>query len=253
MLVKEEIMKKIVCFICAVALLSISSFASGKESKNWYFSSRNQNDRPSLPAVDDTVAKGMGKDEKVVYLTFDAGYENGNVKKIVDILKENEVTGAFFVLRHFVEKNPDLIRTIKENGNLICHHTATHPNITALSKEDLKAEILELEQVMTDTLGIMPDPYFRPPEGCYSEESLSYVKEFGYRTVFWSLAWADWDNNNQKSYEYAMDKLTTRVHNGAVILLHPTSETNVKILPDFIAHLKSEGYRFENLNTLWDD
>ena len=244
-------MKKIIAFFLSVILLSASSFATAKSGENWYFSSRGKGVRPGLPALDASLGKGIGKDEKVLYLTFDAGYENGNVEKVVNTLREEEVHGSFFVLKHFVQANPELCKTILKDGNLLCNHTATHPNITTVSAETLERELRELEQICWETCGQKPAPYFRPPEGAYSKESLETVSKLGYRTVFWSLAWADWDNNNQKSPEYAMEKLTGRVHNGAVILLHPTSATNAAILSDFIRQMKSEGYRFGSLEELW--
>ena len=245
-------MKKIISVFLSVILLSIPSFAVQSPGKNWYFSSKGQGARPSLPTVDKRFAKGIGKDEKVVYLTFDAGYENGNVEKVVNILKENEVTGAFFILKHFVEANPALCQTMRENGNLVCNHSMSHPNFTTLSPEEMEKEIRGLEKVYTDITGDTLDPFFRPPEGAYNEEVLEKIASFGYHTVFWSLAWADWDNKDQKSPEYAMDKLLPRLHNGAVILLHPTSETNTKILGDLIQKIKQEGYRFGSLEELWE-
>ncbi len=245
-------MKKIISFFLSVILLSASSFATAKGGENWYFSSKGKGIRPGLPTVDSRLGKGIGKDEKVLYLTFDAGYENGNVEKIVNTLREEKVTGAFFVLKHFIQANPELCKTILKDGNLLCNHTATHPNITKISAEALKAELKELEDVCREHCGVNLSPYFRPPEGAYSKESLETVSALGYRTVFWSLAWADWDNNNQKSPEYAMDKLTSRIHNGAVILLHPTSATNAAILSDFIRQMKCKGYRFGSLEELWE-
>lgn len=246
-------MKKIIFTTLAILLFSISSFATKDGGLNWYFSSKSQNDRPGLPSLQTESAKGIGKDEKVLYLTFDAGYENGNVKKTVDILKENEVTGAFFVLSHFVKANPELCREMKENGNLVCNHTSSHPSIVNLDSERLKTELEEVASLYQQCTGYEMDPYFRPPQGTYSHEALEKVAKLGYKTVFWSLAWADWDNNDQKTPEYAMEKLTGRVHNGAVILLHPTSETNTKILASFIRQMKEKGYRFGSLEELWQE
>ncbi len=246
-------MKKALSFLFAFILLSVSSFANAAGGQNWYFSSKSQNDRPTLPSVALDSVKGIGPEEKVLYLTFDAGYENGNVEKIVNILKDNEVAGSFFLLRHFVEQNPDLTRAIKENGNLVCNHTATHKNITALSPEAIQSELFSLEEAVMQVTGEKPAPFFRPPEGAWSESALLEVEKLGYKTVFWSLAWADWDNNNQKSPEYAMEKLNSRVHDGAVILLHPTSETNTKILDGFIKAMKDKGYRFETVEALWQE
>ena len=222
------------------------------ERKNWYFASKGENDRPGLPQVDETVAKGIGPDEKVLYLTFDAGYENGNVAKIARTLEENGVTGAFFVLKHFVEAEPELVLKLRNNGNLICNHTSSHPAICTLSEEKLKAE---LEGVAASYRALTSEdmaPFFRPPEGAYDDASLKTVAKCGYKTVFWSLAYADWDNDKQPSPEAALTKLEKRVHNGAVILLHPTSATNAEILGQFIQDMKAQGYRFGSLEELWD-
>ena len=248
-------MKKIMLWILTLSVILFSplSFSVAAAGENWYFSSKGNNDRPGLPSVPEELAKGIGKDEKVLYLTFDAGYENGNVAKTVEILKENDVTGAFFILSHLIQSQPELCKTIKENGNLVCNHTSTHPEIPTLSKEALTKELETVASLYREVTGYEMDPYFRPPKGCYSISSLEKVKEAGYRSVFWSLAWEDWDNNNQKPPEYAMKKLTSRVHNGAVILLHPTSETNTKILEDFIRQMKEAGYRFGSLEELWEN
>ncbi|MBR3837927.1 MAG: polysaccharide deacetylase family protein [Clostridia bacterium] len=242
----------IFALIFGILLLSLSCLAGSDGAQNWYFSSKSQNERPTLPNLKSPSAKGIGKEEKVLYLTFDAGYENGNVKKIVDILKEKEVCGAFFVLRHFVDANTELCIEMKKNGNLVCNHTSRHPAISNLSEEDITKEIRGLEAFYHEKTGYEMDRFFRPPEGVWSERALDVVEKLGYKTVFWSLAWADWDNSNQKPPAYAMEKLTTRVHDGAVILLHPTSETNAKILGDFIDQMKEKGYRFGTLDELWE-
>ena len=119
-------MKKILSLFLSIVLLSLSSFAAKSNEKNWYYSSKNQNDRPGLPCLDTSLGKAIGKDEKVLYLTFDAGYENGNVEKIVDIMKEKDVTGAFFILKHFAQENKDLCKKMRNNGNLICNHSLNH-------------------------------------------------------------------------------------------------------------------------------
>lgn len=248
-------MKKIISFLISIALcaiVAIPSFARKSESQNWYFSSKSQNERPGLPAIEESLGKGIGKDEKVLYLTFDAGYENGNVEKTVEILKEHKISGAFFILKHFAVENPELCKKMVENNNLVCNHTANHPNITTLSEEKIASEIKEMEDAYRKATGLELAKFFRPPEGAYNTESLKAIQSLGYRTVFWSLAWADWDNNNQKSPEYAMQKLTSRVHNGAIILLHPTSKTNTEILGDFIEQMKAQGYRFGSLEELWN-
>ena len=238
--------------ISLCALLLFSGTARAAERKNWYFSSKGQNERPGLPPVDETVAKGIGKDEKVLYLTFDAGYENGNVAKIADVLAENDVTGAFFVLQHFVKAEPELVLRLKANGNLICNHTSTHPPINTLTKDEIALELNGVAEEYKTLTGEAMAPFFRPPEGAYDDASLQTVAESGYKTVFWSLAYADWDNDKQPAPDAALQKLESRVHNGAVILLHPTSATNAAILGQFITDMKEAGYRFGTLEELWD-
>ena len=190
-----------------------------------------------------------GNEEKVVYLTFDAGYENGNVEKILDILKENEVPAAFFVLEHLVLANSDLVHRMADEGHLVCNHTATHKNLATSDRETIAKEIARLEAAC-EKIGVATAPFFRPPEGSFSLEMLDAVKELGYKTVFWSFAYADWDNKKQPSEDHAMRTVMDNLHNGAVLLLHPTSATNAAILPRVIRELKAEGYRFGTLREL---
>ena len=186
----------------------------------------------------------IGNDEKKIYLTFDAGYENGNVKKTADILKKNNVKGAFFILSNIVRTNPELIKELSDNGNLICNHTRKHPDMSAKSEKEFKDELLSMEQYYKEATGKEISRFYRPPEGKYTENNLKWAKELGYKTVFWTVAYQDWDNNNQLPKEKALNILLSRVHNGAVILLHPTSKTNAEILDEFIKKVRREGYEF---------
>jgi len=197
----------------------------------------------------DLSRTGQG-DDRVVYLTFDVGYENGNVAKTLDILRDTDTPAAFFILKHPVVASSDLVLRMANEGHLICNHTANHPNLSHASKEAVEREIRELEEAVLKLTGSETAPYFRPPEGSFSEQMLQSVHSLGYSTVFWSVAYADWDNRRQPSPRTALDTVLSRMHNGAVILLHPTSETNVKILPVLIETLKKEGYRFGTLHEL---
>ncbi len=189
--------------------------------------------------------------DKVIYLTFDAGYENGNVARILDVLKEEQVPGAFFVLKNLILKNGDLISRMINEGHLVCNHTATHKDMTkCTSLEEFRTELESLEKIYLDATGMRLSPYYRPPEGRFNESSLRYAKEMGYKTVFWSFAYADWDNDRQMSPEEAKRKILMHAHNGEVMLLHPTSATNAAILRDVIRALKQEGYRFGTLDEL---
>ena len=191
-------------------------------------------------------------EEKVLYLTFDAGYENGCTAKILDVLKEQEVSAAFFLVGNYIEKNADLVRRMAEEGHTVANHTMHHYDMSKLSdKNAFTKELTDLEDLYRQTtLREMPK-YYRPPQGIYSQENLAMAKELGYRTVFWSLAYVDWNNEDQPTKEEAFSKLLPRTHNGAVVLLHSTSATNAEILEELLMRWKEEGYRFGTLEELF--
>jgi peptidoglycan-N-acetylmuramic acid deacetylase len=189
--------------------------------------------------------------EKVIYLTFDAGYENGNIAIILDTLREENVKGSFFILKNLMDKNPELVLRMEKEGHLVCNHTSTHVDITKLPDIDaLKAELSALEAQYAALTGKPMAKYFRPPEGKFDRKSMQMLNELGYKTVFWSFAYADWDNNAQMSENNAKSKILENIHNGEIMLLHPTSSTNAKILKDVIVELKSQGYTFALLDQL---
>ena len=188
--------------------------------------------------------------DKVVYLTFDAGYENGNVAKILDVMKEEEVTGAFFILGNLITHDTDLVKRMAEEGHLVCNHTVRHKNMSASSKDAFMEELHELERIYRENTGYEMAHYYRPPEGPFSKENLITAEENGYKTIFWSFAYPDWDNERQMSPERAKSIILDNVHNGEVMLLHPTSSTNAAILKDVIRLLKADCYRFGTLDEL---
>ena len=190
------------------------------------------------------------EEERVVYLTFDAGYENGNVARVLDVLKEKNVRGAFFILKHLVVAEPGLVLRMKNEGHTVCNHTANHPDLSCADKETVNRELQELENCYLELTGTPLAGFFRPPEGKFSIELLKTVSELGYKSVFWSFAYADWDNDRQPSPQKALQCIMDNIHNGAVILLHPTSETNATVLPVVIDELRSQGYRFGTLEEL---
>lgn len=197
----------------------------------------------------DTEAAKNG--DKVIYLTFDAGYENGNVERIVDTLKKHNATGAFFVLENFIARNPELVKRMISEGHLICNHTKKHPDMTKItSKEAFERELSGLDEVLIQYAGIPCAKYYRPPEGRFSRQNLQYATELGYKTVFWSFAYADWDNNKQPSPEKAIKTILDNVHPGEIMLLHPTSKTNADVLDTVLTSLENDGYRFESLDKL---
>ena len=191
---------------------------------------------------------------KVLYLTFDAGYENGQTEKILDTLKKHDVQAAFFLVGNYIERNPELVRRMVEEGHTVANHTMHHPDMSKISsKEDFSKELNQLEELYQQTVGQEMPKYYRPPQGVYSEENLKMAKELGYKTLFWSLAYADWDNNNQPTRQQALDKLLPRTHNGAVILLHSTSRTNGEILDELLSRWKEMGYEFCGIDEIFKE
>jgi peptidoglycan-N-acetylmuramic acid deacetylase len=190
---------------------------------------------------------------KVLYLTFDAGYENGCTAKILDVLKKQEVPAAFFLVGNYIEKNADLVRRMVAEGHTVGNHTMHHYDMSKLTEPAaFRKELTELEKLYESTVGQTMKKYYRPPQGIYSEENLRQAKELGYRTVFWSLAYVDWNNDRQPTREQAFEKLLPRVHDGAVVLLHSTSETNAEILDELLTKWKAMGYEFAPISDLFD-
>jgi peptidoglycan-N-acetylmuramic acid deacetylase len=188
--------------------------------------------------------------DKVVYLTFDAGYENGNVAKILDVLKEEQVPAAFFILGGLIKRAPELVLRMKEEGHLICNHTNRHRDMSGFGDSDFFAELESLETLYKDLTGERLAPYYRPPEGRFSRDNLACAQKNGYKTIFWSFAYPDWDNHKQPDIARASETILKNAHNGEVMLLHPTSAMNAAILRDVIAALRAEGYRFGTLDEL---
>jgi len=226
---------------------------------SWYCPHRKDGQQPAIPSemsfIEDHggffLDRNAKEEDKVIYLTFDAGYENGNVEKILDVLKEENVPGAFFILDNLITSNTALVKRMAEEGHLVCNHTAKHRDMSAVnSKEEFAAELAKLEAIYKEYTGYDMAKFYRPPEGKFSETNMIHADELGYKTVFWSFAYADWDNNKQMSHEKALDKVISGTHNGEILLLHPTSATNAAILPELIRTWKSMGYRFGSLNDL---
>ena len=190
--------------------------------------------------------------EKVLYLTFDAGYENGATEKILDTLKKHRVKATFFLVGNYLEKNADLVRRMVEEGHIVANHTMHHYDMSRLTdKVSFEKELTDLEDLYRKTTGQDMPKYYRPPQGIYSEENLAMAKEMGYKTVFWSLAYVDWNNDSQPTKEEAFAKLLPRTHNGAVVLLHSTSATNAQILDELLSKWEEAGYRFATLEELF--
>ena len=188
--------------------------------------------------------------EKVIYLTFDAGYENGNIEKTLNILRDENVPAAFFILDTMLYKSEDLVKRMIDEGHTVANHTARHKDMSQYSNQAFLAELQTLEALYQEKTGQEMPKYYRPPEGVFSLENLVCAAKNGYKTIFWSFAYPDWDNNKQMSPEKAKKIILDNLHNGEVMLLHPTSDTNASILADVIREARTQGYRFGTLDEL---
>jgi len=249
----------IICSALALALAVALTefFLRPVPTGAWGLSFPNLGQTPDAPVSAESLrqydAAYLGNtEEKVLYLTFDAGYENGHTAAILDTLKKHEVKAAFFLVGNYLQKNADLVRRMVEEGHIVGNHTMTHPNMSAISDADaFRKELEGLEDLFREVTGKELPKFYRPPQGIYSEKNLQMAKDLGYKTVFWSLAYADWDNNKQPQQDVAIQRLLTRTHNGAVILLHSTSKTNEEILDTLLTKWKEMGYRFETIDKLF--
>ena len=244
--------------VLAAVALAVSIFSrQALETGSWGLSFRTEGAPPVGPAGTaqlkrfDAVYLG-DTSKKVLYLTFDAGYENGCTEKILDALKKHNVKAAFFLVGNYLEQNADLVRRMVEEGHIVGNHTMHHPDMSKISDPAaFQKELSGLEELYRQITGKEMPKYYRPPQGIYSEENLRMAKEMGYKTVFWSLAYVDWNNDAQPTAEQAYSKLLPRTHNGAVVLLHSTSKTNAQILDDLLTKWEDMGYSFGTLEELY--
>ena len=244
--------------VAAAILLTLAQLTPPAATTGAWGLSFSQDGQPpsgpaSIPQLQELDAVYVGNpEEKVLYLTFDAGYENGYTAEILDVLKKHQVPAAFFLVGDYLERNGDLVRRMVDEGHIVGNHTASHPDMSKIkNKDDFARELQEVETLFLEITGKELPKFYRPPQGIYSRENLEHAKELGYKTVFWSLAYQDWDNNKQPTRDYAFNKLLPRTHNGAVVLLHATSETNAKILDELLTAWENQGYRFASIDRLF--
>ena len=190
-------------------------------------------------------------EEKVLYLTFDCGYENGNTEPILDALKKHKAPATFFVVGNFISTSPDLVKRMHEEGHTVGNHTYHHPDMSQIStKEAFAKELGDVEELYQEITGKTMTKYYRPPQGKYSTDNLQMAKDMGYHTFFWSLAYVDWYQDDQPTHEEAFDKLLGRIHPGAIVLLHSTSSTTAEILDELLGKWEDMGYTFHSLDEL---
>lgn len=248
--------------LAAVVLLAICLgvhifFRETIETGSWGLSFSTEGASPVAPVEQSQLWRYDGAyigdtSQKTLYLTFDAGYENGCTAQILDVLKKHEVPAAFFLVGNYLQQNADLVRRMVQEGHTVGNHTMHHPDMSKISDFDsFRKELEDLEALYREITGEEMAKYYRPPQGNFSEENLKMAQQLGYKTVFWSLAYVDWNNNDQPTAEYAFSKLLPRTHNGAVVLLHSTSATNAKILDELLTRWKDMGYTFATLEDLF--
>lgn len=233
-----------------------SALPSSSQSSNWGLSFQEEGKRPVGNATIEELSRynafyAENTEEKKIYLTFDAGYENGNTPAILDALKKHEAPATFFVVGNFISENQDLIKRMEAEGHIVGNHTMTHPDMSKIStQESFQKELSGVEDIYKEITGKEMTKFYRPPQGIYSTLNLSMAKEMGYHTFFWSLAYVDWYQDNQPDPQEAIEKLTRRIHPGAIVLLHSTSSTNAQILDELLNKWEDMGYSFHSLNEL---
>ena len=231
-----------------------SSLVGYNDKKSWWFR-RNSDHLPPSAQMDINISQYdayyLGDTQhKVIYLTFDEGYENGYTPQILDILKANDVKAAFFVTKDYIERNPELIKRMVDEGHVVGNHSVTHSDMPDLSDEQIKSELDECAAYFKEVTGVEMPRFFRPPAGVYSIRSLEKTQQAGYKTIFWSFAYKDWETDNQPGKEEAYNMVMNNYHNGSIMLLHAVSQSNTEALDDMLKSLKQEGYTFLSLYDL---
>lgn len=267
---KSKIVKKLIMY--TLILVSAYFFGAGvswvihnnvkkpamkiQDTENWGLGFSTEGKPPTGNATPDELKEYdtyfIGDTAKnKIYLTFDAGFENGNMPAILEALKKHKAKATFFVVGNFIESSPDLLKKMVADGHTIGNHTYHHPDMSSISSmESFQKEIDDLANLYEKTTGKKLTKFYRPPQGKYSTENLQMAQKLGYKTFFWSLAYVDWYQNAQPTKEEAFSKLLTRIHPGAIVLLHSTSSTNAQILDELLTKWEEMGYSFGTLGEL---
>lgn len=233
----------------------VSASASNAQ-ENWGLGFGKPGEAPTGNASEEELKKYHGAfrdptEEKVIYLTFDAGFENGNTPAILDALKKHNAVGTFFVVGNFLETSPHLVKRMVKEGHIVGNHTYHHPDMSEIaSKEDFQKELEDVENLYREITGEEITHFYRPPQGKYNVQNLQMASDLGYKTFFWSLAYVDWLQEKQPTKEEAFEKLLPRIHPGAIVLLHNTSSTNGAILDELLTKWEEMGYHFAPLSQL---
>lgn len=248
-------MKKLITIGLVFCLVLIGMPLLNAASYGWGFKKNKDHQCPNIgiyaSEIEGTSSYYVGNtNEKTIYLTFDAGYDNGVLPGILDVLKSKNLQCTFFVTGDFIKRESELLLRMVNEGHIIGNHTWSHKHITTLSFEALEAEIKKVEDAYTNLTQKEMIKFFRPPAGEFNRESLLNVQKLGYSTIFWSLAYQDWEANKQRGGEYAYKSVMDYLHNGAIILMHTVSKDNLDALPRIIDDIRYQGYTIENLDNL---
>ncbi len=242
--------------IFVIAIIAVSCLVFASSSSSWGLSFSSANTPPTGNATPEELLKYNAyfidtKNEKNIYLTFDVGYEAGYTESILDTLKKHNIKAGFFIVGNYFNSNPDTVKRMFDEGHIIGNHTETHPDMSKMSTfEDFKKQIEPVEEKYKKITGQDMKKYYRPPQGIYNIQNLKDASSCGYKTIFWSLAYVDWQKDNQPSHEKALSTILNRVHNGCILLLHSTSKTNMEILDELLTTLENDGYTFKTLDEL---
>ncbi|SER57995.1 peptidoglycan-N-acetylmuramic acid deacetylase [Gracilibacillus ureilyticus] len=248
-------MRKLYLLLMMGILFTVMPLEMAAEGYGWGYKKATDNQPPDVGKYKAILDKYNSfyidpSGEKNVYLTFDNGYEAGFTEQILDVLKEKKVPATFFLTGHYVDDKPDLVKRMLREGHIIGNHSDTHRDFTKLSKEELKEDI----EILTNKLKKVSEnavvQYVRPPKGTFNEQSLQWANELGYTHVFWSLAFVDWNEGQEKGWEYAYNQVIDQIHPGAIILMHTVSKDNADALAPIIDELKKKGYKFKSLDDL---
>lgn len=246
------------CCIITLFFLIVTSGQAVAEAKSgfgWGFKKNDEHEIPDVGKYDAILDKYNAyyadkSGEKVLYLTFDNGYEEGYTGKVLDVLKKKDVPATFFVTGHYVESEPDLVKRMVDDGHIVGNHSYNHPDLTVLSNDSMQKELEDLEKEVGKVSDQKEMKYLRPPKGTFNKESLKWASDLGYIHIFWSLAFIDWDTDKQSGWEYAYDQIMDQIHPGGIILLHTVSSDNAEALSHVITDLKKEGYTFKSLDDM---
>ncbi|MDD3186194.1 MAG: polysaccharide deacetylase family protein [Anaerostipes sp.] len=260
-------MKSRILLCCFVFLLLLTGCQKKKETiqtwsqtnggtLSWWIKRKENHQTPEvskevdLSKYDAYYVDPEKRDQKVIFLTFDCGYENGYTSHILDVLKKEKVPAAFFVTKPFIRENIKLVQRMKKEGHIVGNHTVHHKSMPSLSEREQKEEIIDCEEYCKEATGYKMDKYIRPPMGEYNETSLKVDKELGYQTIFWSMAYVDFDVNKQPGKDYVIQHFKDNYHNGAIPLMHNVSKSNGEALEEVLQFLKKKGYEFYALKRL---